>query len=1236
MGRRVITPDAGPRACHTHAVTPTDPATRRSELAQRLDEARRRQHLSIRAAARLADVPTATAQGWLSGKHTPTPALRTHFAKLVAALGLSDELDLDWADLDATLADARADAPYVGLRPFAQADAPRFFGRGAETRRIAEAVLALAPGHGLVAVVGPSGSGKSSLLAAGLLGRESGPDGLLAGTTGAVTTVADLSSAPVVDLLVVDQFEDVLTDPQRLRPVVEEVVRRAAASRVVLGVRADAYPRLLEVPELHDALSHPILPSPMTDADLREAVEGPARAVGLEVEPGLVDLVVRDLTPPGTSGPLPLTLLPLLSNALMVTWGVGRGRRMTIADYKATGGLGSAVETLAEGVHHTLDAAQQDSARLLFLRLVTTAAGLVVRERVPLASLDATEAAVVDAFVRARILTVGAADVRISHDALLTHWPRLAAWIEDGQDDLRLRQHLDQATLLWLASDRSTDSLLPVDRLPIFDPLVESPDLERALTPDQREFLAASRRHFTSQLDLERRRSTALRSRGLVAAGLAAVAAILAVVAVVGFVDARTVQRAAQSRQVASEARTIRARDTNLEAQMALVSDAIAPTREGLSALLGASSLDVPTRWTGEGQGSVAVSPDASLVARAAGLGRVTLWRGDALASDPGTTFTVDPAGGQLFSVALGRAGARWVLAAGGAGGFRALWDVTAEPVRLADLPGAGEATTYAAALDAAGATLALGRSDGAVELWSLADPARPTLRSTLRITGAVSSFAFDPLRPRLYVGGAQDLVAVWDLATPEPTRLPDLPFSPGAKVRAQALAASPDGRWLVAGLGAPRLARWDLTPDAPAFTGLVEGFDNWFNAVAFSADSTRLAAGNSDQRLYVLDAATLTTERTLVAPALVTGAAFVGDAPVGVGGNGSLWAWAPTSRTLKPANGRPPYQLSTDAAGRWLVGSPAPDGSLRVWDVAAGSRRVDSVPAPVPLMTGAIVTPDGRWGYSGTRNGEVVRWRMTDAGGVDPVVQRVLPEKTLVVSVAVDPSGRLLAAASYTGTTTALLALSGDGAPTPLATLETPKPQALSFSADGTLLQVGVDDGVRIFDVRDPARAVLRSTVPLGTVAAASTFAPRSSLLAAATEAGEVTVWDVSDAAAPRRTARFSNTNGAMYALAFSPDEQLLVAGSNDELVWGWDLTRSGTDAAFALDAQVGRLAEIRFLPGGRTLVAAGSTGEVRLWELDADATRASLCARRGTPLSDAEWTSYLPGIARFDPCGR
>ncbi|MGE5307433.1 MAG: hypothetical protein ACM3KG_00270, partial [Hyphomicrobiales bacterium] len=784
--------------CH-HERVPA--ASTRQEIAALLDEARSRQHLSIRATARLVGIPPATMQGWLSGRHGPTPALRPQFTELVRALGLEGQVQPAWLDVDHTLGALRdAAAPYVGLRPYRVTEEPLFFGRDAEARRVAGAVAAVAAsGHGLLALVGPSGSGKSSLLAAGLVGRHCAPGGVLDGRTGVLWQARDLTQPAETDadVIVVDQFEDVLDLGDARDDALRHLSALAARATVVLAVRADAFGRLAELPALHEVLERPLLVSPMTADEVREVIAGPAGHLGVSVEPALVEVILSDLDA-GTDPQTTQRLLPLVSHALLLTWGSGSGQAMTVEDYQRAGGLGSAVENLADGIVLGLAPDQRELTRRLFLRLIGLVDDQPTRRPIPLDALPPAELAMARPFVDARVLASTDTTLQISHDAVLRHWPRLAAWVDESRQQLRVREHLTRAAALWVDNDRDPAGLIPVDRLPVF--AVLDTDQEAFLTPVERAFLAESRAHFTSLLERERRTSARFRRRGRLALALAAVSLTLAVVAGLAFVDARAIKLDAQSRQVANLASTLRDRDANLHAQLSLVSHALADTRESIGSLMASSSLDVPTRWAARASAFVATGGDA--VARVDGAGRVALWRDGRLTQAPDVTFDADPGGGQLFAAALARVGDRLLLVAGGAGGYRALWDVTGEPTELTRLGTDG--TLFAATFEPSRRGVLIAHSDGTssvLERWTLdAGPGSALHRTAAtEFAGQVSALALTPDGHRVFAAGVTDRLDSWTLADDGLTPAASVPLEATPGTRGLSLAVSPDGRHLAA-----------------------------------------------------------------------------------------------------------------------------------------------------------------------------------------------------------------------------------------------------------------------------------------------------------------------------------------------------------------------------------------------------------------------------------------------------
>ncbi|WP_424217114.1 DNA-binding protein (plasmid) [Streptomyces sp. BI20] len=379
--------------------------------------------------------------------------------------------------LPADGADAGAAPPYRGLTRFEPEDEAVFFGR----ERLTEALTALVAEHRVTVVLGPSGSGKSSLLRAGLIPRlRRGAAPLPAASALRILTpgehparthgaVLAPAAGPGDTWLVVDQFEELFTlcaDPDERREFLDALLaarRPDSRIRVVLGVRADFYANCLAHPELAEAARVASLPvGPLTPEEVRGAIVRPATAAGLTVERALTARLVEEVTrEPGG--------LPLLSHALLETWRRRRGRLLTLAGHEAAGGLRGALAQTAEEVYAALGEDRAPVARRLLLSLITPGADGVADTRrpvprdtlVPPGSATAEEAgAVLDRLAKARLVTLDHEVVDLAHEALITAWPRLRDWIESDRERLRLHRRLTQATENWLARDRDAGTLL--------------------------------------------------------------------------------------------------------------------------------------------------------------------------------------------------------------------------------------------------------------------------------------------------------------------------------------------------------------------------------------------------------------------------------------------------------------------------------------------------------------------------------------------------------------------------------------------------------------------------------------------------------------------------------------------------------------------------------------------------------------------------------------------------------
>ncbi len=397
---------------------------------------------------------------------------------------------------------ARSMCPFKGLASFQVADAPYFFGR---ERLVAELVARLV-GAPLLGIVGPSGSGKSSVLRAGLLPALAA--GVLPGSDRCRQVLIRPGAHPLAELdaalarapdepmvLAVDQFEEIFTicDGEEERATfVAELARLAHESEgtgaVALAMRADFYGRCAEYPELSRLLAaNHVLVGRMSADELRRAVECPAHQAGLIVDPELVESLVGDVA--GEPG-----ALPLLSTALLELWQQRDGRRLRHVAYERAGGVRGAVARLGEDAFARLDESQRAVARRVLLRLAAIDdEGGVERRRVSIVDLHGEDVApVVELLADGRLLTVDADTVELAHEALLREWPRLRGWIQEDQESLRVHRGLSAEAREWARLDRDDGALLRGARLAEAREWIDPDSLD--LADVDREFLSASER----------------------------------------------------------------------------------------------------------------------------------------------------------------------------------------------------------------------------------------------------------------------------------------------------------------------------------------------------------------------------------------------------------------------------------------------------------------------------------------------------------------------------------------------------------------------------------------------------------------------------------------------------------------------------------------------------------------------------------------------------------------------
>lgn len=510
-------------------------------------------------------------------------SIRAARRRLGQQLGLdpgSDLVELERAILgqDPSLAadhevrQASSMCPWLGLASYGADDRETFFGRDADV----DACLARLEESRLLVLAGPSGSGKSSLMNAGLAPalRVSG-HAIVTFTPGpdpSSSMAAARAGASGDPVLCVDQFEEVFSgraDSVETRAWLGELAEYATGhAAVILTVRADFLPELALQPDFARLAERGLhLVAPLEGAALREAVKGPARVAGIRLEHGLVDLLMRDAEhQPGA--------LPLLSHALAETWERREGTLMTVEGYRASGGISGAVASSADRLHESLSDDGRAQLRWLMLRMGSLADhGEPVRTPVPreVAATHPERARVLDLLVRSRLVTTDQGSFDLAHESLIRAWPRLRGWLEEDRAGQRLWRHLATASAEWVALGRPDSELYSGVRLEAALEWAAHP--AASPTPQEQEFLDASReRADAERAELTRQarhqRHQNRRLRGLLAS--AASMLVLALVATFLAIDqSRTVTA---ERDSASEARSLAQHESLVARSLGLLS----------------------------------------------------------------------------------------------------------------------------------------------------------------------------------------------------------------------------------------------------------------------------------------------------------------------------------------------------------------------------------------------------------------------------------------------------------------------------------------------------------------------------------------------------------------------------------------------------------------------------------------------------------------------------------------
>jgi len=434
--------------------------------------------------------------------------------------------------------------PFPGLKAFNPEDRGFFFGREALVEKLQNRLKE----HNFLAVLGPSGSGKSSLVLAGLVPALDMPWAYLTPGSDPWAELEEIAEYP--EMIVVDQFEELFTlttDEPIRQGFIDRLLELTKSHKVVITMRADFWGEIARFSPLRDEMqAHQELVAPMSPDELHQAINRQAEKVGLRFEADLGQDILEDVQDePGA--------MPLLQQALLLLWERRHGRWLRLDEYRAIGGVQKAIAQTADSLYENLDATEQKRVRDIFMRLTRldeetdpeqnrdTRRRVVLEELVPVGSNPSQTQALVNKLADARLVVTSEGPVgkeqfvEVAHEALIRHWPRLSDWLDENRQDLLLHQGLTEASNQWRKLEYDPGALFRGVRLQQAQELARThPDW---IIQAEREFLDASQENAREEAERLQRLSRARRTQIILgsAATLLVIGLIVVVLAATGF-----------------------------------------------------------------------------------------------------------------------------------------------------------------------------------------------------------------------------------------------------------------------------------------------------------------------------------------------------------------------------------------------------------------------------------------------------------------------------------------------------------------------------------------------------------------------------------------------------------------------------------------------------------------------------------------------------------------------------
>lgn len=1135
--------------------------------------------------------------------------------------------------------------PYKGLRPFEEADAGDFFGREALTDELIERIAADVPYRNFLAIVGASGSGKSSVVRAGLipqlrsgaiLGSRSwficemvpGANPLSA-LTQALLSVApgapprlqeQLKSDPrallwAVDnmmanvegdlLLFIDQFEELFTTvkEEAERTHFMELLRQAVAAqgsrlRVIVTLRADFYDRPLLYEgfgEIMQQRTQVVLP--LNINEIERAITSPAHRVGAQVNTDLVAAIIADVREEPS-------VLPLLQYALTEVYERSDGMYLTLDAYVESGGVEGALARRAEDVYQSLNESQQETVHQLFLRLVTlgehtadTRRRARQRELMSISNVSREEVEKVLAqFGDFRLLAFDRDSItreptiEIAHEALIRGWQRLRVWLDNGREDLRMQSQLAKMVEDWVNAGRDESYLLRGTRLEQFKEWGQSTSLN--LMALERELLDASIR----QEEKERTaREAAQREKERLTARTQSQQRLLIIVLIVGVLLSAGLSVVAfvQGNRAQDEANQNATAQSIAENQALAAENARATTEANATVLRTALDEIRSLNMADAALQAVDDNDVDSAIALAYAVSQIgqpseQVERAFAAAAPSAATYMrFEGHTNDVRAIAYSPDGEQLVSASTDRKVI--LWNAVDGSI-LHTMEGHNQ-PVLAVDYSPDGQFVASGDNGGAVILWDAETGSR--VFDLSGHSGSIQAVTFSPDSTQLATASTDGTVILWGVETGEQIR--QFEGDNGAML---AVDFSPDGQRLATGSLDGTITFWNIEDGESVMQW--EAHSGSVRAVAYSPDGQQLASGGEDNAVKLWDSQTGESIRTFNGHSnQVLSVAFNSQGTQLVSGSEDstlrLWdvATGQNLRVYRSQNNRI-FSVAIHPHNH-LIASGSSEDVIRLWNM-------EPIPLDTPLVLRghtdsihkAAFSPDGPFVLSGAgtqfdpvpNDTRLILWDWKTGEQL-----KILGgHSDSVTAVAWNSDGTLALSGSRDGTLILWTMPQGDevrrfeGHTDWVwdAAFSPDGTQAVSASRDGTLIVWDVADGTILHQL-EGHDAWVNSGV----------FSPDGSLIASASDDTKVIVWDAETGEIVRE---LLGHEGPVHNVAFNPDGSTLVSASADATAIVWDV-QSGDMVAQLFDHR-DFVNSVAFSPDGQQFVTGGSDGEVILWD--------------------------------------